>query len=237
MDGHSSHYCPDLIKRAASEKILLFALPPHTTHITQPLDKGCFSPLKAYWQQACHDFYTNNPGRVITIYDFSVLFAKAWLSTMTASNILSAFKTTGICPFNRFAVQTIDNYYKSFKPETLIQQTGLTHIPLYSPGAHYTSPSSQINPNDSIYNQSPSRSYVSDDISDEEQEYICVLEPTSTSISKYLVTPKPPSKTPVRQIKSYGHVMTSLEISDAIETRDRDKVENKIKGRIRKLKG
>ena len=100
-----------------------------TTQITQPLDKGCFSPLKEYWQQACHDFYTNNPGRVITIYDFSVLFAKAWLSTMTASNILSAFKTTGISPFNRFAVQTIDNYYKSFKPETLIQQTGLTHIP------------------------------------------------------------------------------------------------------------
>ena len=68
------------------------------------------------------------------------------------------------------------------------------------------------------------RSYVS--VSDEEQEYICVLEPTSLSISKYLVTPKPPSKTPVRQIKSYGHVMTSLEISDAIETRD--KAKNKI---------
>ena len=106
---------------------------------------------------------------------------------------------------------------------------------MYSPGAHYTSPSSQINPNDSIYNRSPSRSYVSDDISDEEQEYVCVLEPTSTSISKYLVTPKPPSKIPVRQIKSYGHVMTSLEISDAIETRD--KAKNKIKGRTRKLKG
>ena len=154
---------------------------------------------------------------------------------MTASNILSAFKTTGICPFNRFAVQTIDDYYKSFKPETLIQQTGLAHIPLYSSGANYTSPSSQINPNDSIYNQLLSRSYVSDDISDEEQEYICVLEPTSTSISKYLVTPKPPSKTPVKRIKSYSHVMTSLEISDAIETRD--KAKNKIKGRTRKLKG
>ena len=87
MDGHSSHYCPDLIKRAASENILLLALPPHTTHITQSLDKGSFSPLKVYWQQACHDFYINNPGRVITIYDFSDLFAKAWLSAMTASNI------------------------------------------------------------------------------------------------------------------------------------------------------
>ena len=42
MDGHSSHYCPDLIKRAVSEKTLLFALPPCTTHITKPLDKGAF---------------------------------------------------------------------------------------------------------------------------------------------------------------------------------------------------
>ena len=145
---------------------------------------------------------------------FQTFFAKACLSAMIASNILSAFKTNGICTFNRFAVQTIDDDLKSFKPETLIQQTGLAHITLYSPGGRYTSPSSQINPNDSIYNQSLSRSYISD----EEQEYIRVLEPTSTSISKYLVTPKPPSKTPVRQIKSYGHVMTSLEISDAIET-------------------
>ena len=69
---------------------------------------------------------------------------------MTARNILSTFKATGICPFNRFEVQKIDDDYKSFKPASLIQQTELAHIPLYSPGGCYTSPCSQINPNDSI---------------------------------------------------------------------------------------
>ena len=64
MDGYSSHYCPEFIKRAAAEKIILFTLPPNTTHLTQPLDKGCFSPLKVYWRQACHEFYSCNPGRV-----------------------------------------------------------------------------------------------------------------------------------------------------------------------------
>ena len=32
-----SHFCPELIKRAAAEQIVLFTLPPHTT---QPLDRG-----------------------------------------------------------------------------------------------------------------------------------------------------------------------------------------------------
>ena len=36
LDGHSSHYCPAFIKLAA---IIVFGLPPHTTHIAQPLDK------------------------------------------------------------------------------------------------------------------------------------------------------------------------------------------------------
>ena len=51
MDGHSSHYSPDVIRAAAEEKVILFTLPPHTTHITQPLDRGSFSPLKTYWKQ------------------------------------------------------------------------------------------------------------------------------------------------------------------------------------------
>ena len=51
MDGHSSHFCPDTICLAAKEQIVLFALPPNTTHLSQPLDRGCFSPLKAYWKK------------------------------------------------------------------------------------------------------------------------------------------------------------------------------------------
>ena len=48
LDGHSSHYCPDTIRLAAKEKVIIFALPPNTTHFSQPLDKGCFGPLKSH---------------------------------------------------------------------------------------------------------------------------------------------------------------------------------------------
>ena len=77
MDGHSTHYCPGLIKQAATEKVILFVLLPHSTHITQPLDKGCYSPLKMHWRQVCHDFYSKNPSRVVTVYDFLELFSAA----------------------------------------------------------------------------------------------------------------------------------------------------------------
>ena len=53
LDGHSSHYLPNVVKKAAEEQVILFCLPPHTTHLTQPLDKGPFGPLKMYWQEEC----------------------------------------------------------------------------------------------------------------------------------------------------------------------------------------
>ena len=91
MDGHSTHYGPDLIKIAAEERILIFVLPPDTTHLTQPLDKGCFGLLKTALKAVCHEFCTKNPGHVITRYVFSVLFADAWRRSMTRRNIAGGF--------------------------------------------------------------------------------------------------------------------------------------------------
>ena len=47
LDGHATHYNPVVIEKAAKENVVLFCLPPHTSHRTQPLDKGCFAPLKS----------------------------------------------------------------------------------------------------------------------------------------------------------------------------------------------
>ena len=50
MDGHSSQYCPSTIYRASENEVILMALPPNTTHLTQPLDKGTYGPLKIKWR-------------------------------------------------------------------------------------------------------------------------------------------------------------------------------------------
>ena len=46
--------------------IILFCLPPHTTHITQPLDVSVFKSLNVNLQECCHKFLQEHPGRVVT---------------------------------------------------------------------------------------------------------------------------------------------------------------------------
>ena len=48
LDGHSTHYQPQLIRLAKEKGVLILCLPPHTTHEAQPLDCGVFSPLKMH---------------------------------------------------------------------------------------------------------------------------------------------------------------------------------------------
>ena len=46
LEDHLSHYSPDVVDKAASEGVVMFCLPPHSSHLTQPLDRVCFSVLK-----------------------------------------------------------------------------------------------------------------------------------------------------------------------------------------------
>ena len=52
VDGHSSHIDLDTSTFCEANGILLYCLPPHSSHVTQPLDVGLFSPLKKCWQHA-----------------------------------------------------------------------------------------------------------------------------------------------------------------------------------------
>lgn len=51
LDNHESHLTLKLIRKAREEQIELYGLPPHTTHITQPLDVCLFRPLKAKFSE------------------------------------------------------------------------------------------------------------------------------------------------------------------------------------------
>lgn len=137
MDGHSSHYCPQTIRFAAKKGIILFTLPPNTTHITQPLDKGCFGPFKTAWRESVRKYMVKNPGKVVTHYSFSELLHEAWMKSMTIKNIISAFEVSGIYPFDRNAVKI------SLKPTSapLNAAPGIKFIPLLTPSRRKSQPS------------------------------------------------------------------------------------------------
>ena len=129
LDGHSSHYNLTTLKMAAKEKVIIFCLPPHTTHLAQPLDVSCFSSLKAAWHEECHMYSIHNPGKKITRFQFSALFSNAWFKAMTPSNITSGFRVCGVCPLN------VDIFKIQEEVETSSESddSGLPYIPLLTP--------------------------------------------------------------------------------------------------------
>ena len=128
LDGHSSHYGPNFVTKAAEEGIIVFCFPPNTTHRTQPLDKGPFTSLKQYWKEECHYFLSKNPGKVVTQYSFGEIFGKAWSKAMTPNNIMAGFKITGIYPLDRYKLIP-----HTMEKNSLCERTGLQYIPFYTP--------------------------------------------------------------------------------------------------------
>ena len=257
MDGHSSHFCPNMIRMAAKEKVILFTLPPNTTHLTQPLDKGCFGPLKVAWRQACHRFCSQNPGRVVSIYDFSALLSEAWGQSITVKNITGGFKVTGVYPVDRCAVQ-IPGQKPSFRPESLAEKSDLAYVPLYSPAPsrhsqkakttafeasgmsslsdslHQSFLNSDTSPNTSFLQRSLSENNISIHSSSEAS---LLLRPSySSSISSLLNTPIAPAKLPTKNVKYFGQVLTSTDLMEKMEEAEKLKAEKAKEKKEREIK-
>ncbi len=115
LDGHSSHFKPTSIEYAKKKGVVIFCLPPHTTHECQPLDVSLFGSLKARWRNECHKFYRKNPGLVINKFNFCSIFKKAWLLAVIPANLCSGFKKTGVFPFNPNAIQPTSKSLFSIK--------------------------------------------------------------------------------------------------------------------------
>lgn len=100
VDGHSSHIDLDTSRFCRDNNIHLYCLPPHSSHITQPLDVGFFSLLKAAWKRAVMDYNSEHPGSTVSKSSFSCVFRKAYLSTVKPEKIINAFRHSGIYPPN-----------------------------------------------------------------------------------------------------------------------------------------
>ena len=104
LDGHASHESLGLLMKAMEENVHILALPPHTTHFLQPLDRSVFGPLNRAYNEECSVFLRESPLHQISKWTFSNLFRKAWDRAMICSNIMSGFRACGIYPLNRDAI-------------------------------------------------------------------------------------------------------------------------------------
>lgn len=100
LDNHCSHVSLQAIEVCRNSGIHLLTLPPHTSHKLQPLDRCVFGPLKIYLNKAMDDWMRSNINQNITIKQMAALSATAFSKSMSAENINSAFRCTGIFPLN-----------------------------------------------------------------------------------------------------------------------------------------
>ena len=101
VDGHGSHLTMAFISFCDREKIMLAVYPPHSTHTLQPLDVVCFKPLAQNYSDELTDHLHKSQGLVpMKKGDFFRLFWAAWVKTFTQKLIYSAFKSTGLSPWD-----------------------------------------------------------------------------------------------------------------------------------------
>lgn len=101
IDGHTSHVDYNTTLFCKDNGILLFKLPPHTSHVMQPADRGFFNVFKTEWKKACSKFAFDNPGLVVTKRTFSRVFIEAYDRSARPDVAKASFKCAGIWPVNR----------------------------------------------------------------------------------------------------------------------------------------
>jgi len=99
LDGHESHCTLEFIEYAVEKKIILLVLPPHTTHMLQPLDVAIFQPLAKYYSSEVGQ-NSHEKHYWLQKEDFITYYQNAQKKALRESNILTAWRTTGLIPFN-----------------------------------------------------------------------------------------------------------------------------------------
>ena len=99
LDGHESHKSPEFDEFCKDNKIITLCLPAHSSHLLQPLDVGCFNPLKRAYGKELENFIKSHVNH-ITKTEFLIAFHAAHVAAMTPRNIQGGFKGAGLVPFD-----------------------------------------------------------------------------------------------------------------------------------------
>jgi hypothetical protein len=103
LDGHGSHYSTDFERFYTEKKIITLYMPPHSSHLLQPLDVGCFSALKKAYSVEINQF---SKARITHIdkTEFFLAFHAAHKRVFKPETIQGGFRGAGLVPFNRKVV-------------------------------------------------------------------------------------------------------------------------------------
>ena len=104
LDGHDSHCTSQFIDFCYEKDIIPLCLPPHSTHLLQPLDIGIFGPLAKAYKKSIENNSRSGGCYSIDKRDFLEHYTRASSEAITSDNIASSWAAAGLYPFNPAAV-------------------------------------------------------------------------------------------------------------------------------------
>ncbi|KAK8869161.1 transposase [Apiospora arundinis] len=98
LDGHGSHTTDDFMSLCYQNNIYLLFLPPHSSHVLQPLDVGVFAPMKAYYRKEIGFLTLLTDSAPIGKRNFLICYARARKKALSAQNIKGGWRGSGLWP-------------------------------------------------------------------------------------------------------------------------------------------
>jgi len=99
LDGHESHHSTEFELHCQQNNIITLYMPLHSSHLLQPLDIGCFGPLKQAYGRQVKDLIQMHINHVSKL-EFLYGFRKAFFASITEKNIQGGFTGTGLIPYD-----------------------------------------------------------------------------------------------------------------------------------------
>jgi hypothetical protein len=113
MDGHGSHTTANVIAHCMKRAIDPLILPPHCSHVLQPLDVSVFSPSKRALATETDSVARLDARRVAQV-EWTRMYICARGKAFTASNIRSGRRSTGLEPLS--PIDVLNKYVLTSAP-------------------------------------------------------------------------------------------------------------------------
>ena len=99
LDGHGSHLTPHFDRLCFENDIIPICMPLHSAHLLQPLDIGCFAPLKRAYGGMIEAKARCNINHIDKL-DFLAAVPKARTEAFKPATIQNSFSAAGLLPYN-----------------------------------------------------------------------------------------------------------------------------------------
>jgi len=122
IDGHESHRSLEFEEICKENNIITLCMPAHSSHLLQPLDVGCFAPLKKAYGRQIEELMRNYINHV-TKLEFLPAFKAAFYNSITKSNICAGFRGAGLVPLDPEAVLSkLDVRLRTPSPPAIVEE-------------------------------------------------------------------------------------------------------------------